>query len=76
MIFNLGESERVFKGTLSTGQTDVTITHASIKTDSVLSFYSSIYGVNPTAVQVTDGSVTLTFEQQQSDMEVGVRVDG
>ena len=76
MIFNLGESERVIKSSLTTGQTEVTITHASIKTNSVLSFYSSIYGVNPTAVQVAEGSVTLTFDQQQSDMEVGVRVDG
>ena len=67
---------KILKGTLTTGQTQVTISDASIKTTSVLSFYTSIYGVNPTAVQVAEGSVTLTFDQQQSDMEVGVRVDG
>ena len=42
----------------------------------MFSFYTSIWGVNPTGVSVATGSVTLTFDAQESDMEVGVRIDG
>jgi len=62
--------------TLTAGQTSITITDSRITTDSALSFYTSVYGVNPTEVSVATGSVTLTFDEQDADMTVGVRVDG
>lgn len=66
----------IITGTLTSGQTSITITDTSINTNSILSFYTSIYGANPEAVSVTNGSVTLTFEAQESNMMVGVKVEG
>lgn len=66
----------IIRGTLTTGETEVVVTDARITEDSILSFYTSIYGVNPKEVTVSAGSVTLKFDAQESDMEVGVRVDG
>lgn len=66
----------IIRGTLTGGETDVTITDARITTDSILSFYTSVYGVSPKEVTVNEGSVTLKFNAQEADMEVGVRVDG
>ena len=63
-------------GTLTAGSTAIIINDARITTNSILSFYTSIYGVNPESVTVAMGSVTLTFEAQSTDMYVGVRVDG
>ena len=75
MIFNIN-SEGVMKGTLKQGNSNIIFTDSRITTDSILSFYTSIYGVNPTDVLVRNGSVSLVFDPQQKDMEVGVRIDG
>ncbi|MDE6687122.1 MAG: hypothetical protein K2K17_07390 [Lachnospiraceae bacterium] len=66
----------ITKAVLAAGKTSVTIKDNRITTNSVLSFYTSIYNVNPTAVTVSNGSVTLTFKAQTVDIEVGVRVNG
>lgn len=73
-----GESGKsvITRKILSAGETEITIEYDNITEDSILSFYTSIYGVNPISVVVNEGSVTLTFEVQHTDMEVGVRVDG
>lgn len=73
----LGNPERtITKGTLSAGDTTITLSDSNIKENSALSFYTSIYGLSPTEVSTSAGSVTLTFDAQESDIEVGVRVDG
>ena len=59
-------------GTLAAGTTSVTLSDASIDSDSSFDIYTSVYMVNPTAVSVSTGSITLTFEAQASD--VGVKV--
>ena len=61
-------------GTLTAGQTSITLSHGNITEDSTFDFYTSIFGVNPTAVSVSSGSITLTFEAQQTNMNVKVRV--
>lgn len=61
-------------GTLTAGQTTLTLTNSAITTNSTLDFYTDTFGVNPTNVTVTTGSVTLTFEEQADDIEVKVRV--
>lgn len=66
----------ITRSVLAAGETSITISDNRITTDSVLSFYTSIYGVNPKTVSVSNGSVALTYEEQTADMEVGVRVDG
>lgn len=66
----------ITKATLPAGATTVTISDTRITTDSILSFYTSKYGVNPKTASAAAGSVTLTFEALEEDIEVGVRVDG
>lgn len=63
-----------FDSTLQAGQTTVTITDSAITANSVYDIYTSVYGLNPTDVTVATGSITLTFDAQQSDLEVKVRV--
>lgn len=63
-----------YTGTLTAGQTSLTISGADISSSKTMDFYTDIYGVSPTAVSVSNGSVTLTFEAQQADMSVKVRV--
>lgn len=63
-------------GQLTASQTSVTLSDESITTDSTIDVYvdDSFYRVNPTAVTLATGSVTLTFEAQSSNMPVKVRV--
>lgn len=70
----------MFTGTLTAGQTSITFSSTMIKATSILEFYTSVYGVNPTAVSTSVsagvGSVTLTFEAQADDMTVAVKIVG
>lgn len=70
------DDHRIVRKVLATGETSVTIEDARITTNSVLSIYTSIYGVSPSGVTVNNGSVVLTFDPQATDLEVGVRIDG
>ena len=62
------------QGTLTAGSTSVTLSSSKIKTTSVIDVYTDTFGVNPSAISVSTGSVTLTFPAQSSDMGVMVRV--
>lgn len=66
--------DSIITGTLVAGQTSITILSDYITTDSVLDFYTSIYGVNPLSVSAVAGEVTLTFNAQATDMTVGVKI--
>lgn len=61
-------------GTLLAGQTSLTLSDASILTTSDLDIYTDTWGVSPTAVVASTGSVTLTFEALESDLSVKVKV--
>lgn len=61
-------------GTLTAGETTITLTDASITTDSTIDIYTDVYGVNPKNVSVEDGSLTLEFSAQESDVQVKVVV--
>ena len=61
-------------GTLTTGNTTLTISDAAIKTTSTIDIYCSEYGIQPTNASVSTGSITLTFLAQPSDITVKVRV--
>lgn len=61
-------------GTLIAGQTSITLTDEAILTTSNIDPYTDKYGVNPTNVVATTGSVTLTFEAQATDLVVKVKV--
>ena len=62
--------------TLTAGQTSLVFSNAVITTNSTIEVFvnDAFYGVNPTAITLATGSVTLTFPAQASDMPVKVRV--
>lgn len=60
--------------TLSAGTTTLTLQDSSITTNSVIDYYTSVFGVNPTNIVVTTGQIVLTFEAQQSALGVKVRI--
>lgn len=62
-------------GTLSAGSTSITLTDSRITTDSVFRFFTSKFGVSPTACTVNNGAVILTFEAQSEPITVGVKVE-
>ena len=61
-------------GTLTAGNTSLVISDSSITTNSVIDYYTDTFGVEPTDITVAAGSVTMTFEAQQSDLGVKVRI--
>lgn len=66
------KSETTITGTLTAGQTSITLTNSAINENSTIEPYTSVYGVNPKTITVSDGSVTLTFKAQTQD--IGVKV--
>lgn len=75
-VNDINDRMEIIRKTLTAGATSVTIEDDRITDNSILSFYTSIYGVNPKTVSVSNGSVALTFKVQTVAMEVGVRIDG
>ena len=61
-------------GTLSVCSTTVTISDASILTTSNIDIYTDVFGVNPTNAVVTSGQIVLTFDAQESAVNVKVKV--
>ena len=61
-------------GTLLAGATTLVLSDASITSTSTLDVFTDVYGVSPTDMVASTGSVTLTFETQESDLGVKVRV--
>ena len=54
--------------TLEAGETELVFTDASITTNSTIDVYTDTFGVNPTNVTVSAGSVTLTFASKANDL--------
>ena len=61
-------------GTLTAGETSLVLEDTAIKTDSTFEIYTDTYGINPSSVTVTNGSITLVFASQASDLGVKVRI--
>ena len=64
----------VVTGTLSAGSTSITLSNSNITTSSVIDVYTDVYGVNPTAISVSAGSITLTFDVQSSAINIRIEV--
>lgn len=60
--------------TLTAGSTSITISDNSITANSFVLPVASVWGVMPTNVTVSNGSVTMTFAAQTSNITVGVMV--
>ena len=65
---------KIITGTLEAGQTTLALQDAAITDDAMYDLYTDTYGVNPTAVSVESGVITLTFEVQSSDVGVKIKV--
>ena len=61
-------------GTLTAGNTSITFSDASITSNSTIDYYTNYFGINPVGVNVSNGRVVLTFEEQDIDISVKVRV--
>lgn len=61
-------------GTLTAGQTSLTLSDASITTSSNIDIYTDVFGVSATGATVSTGSITLTFASRTSNLGVKVRV--
>lgn len=60
-------------GTLSAGETSITLSDASITTNSTIDIYTDL-DVPYNSKTLSTGSITITFDAQQSNMSVKVRV--
>ena len=72
--FISGDLWNDFTGTITAGQTSITFSDASIRETSTIDYYTDYFSINPVGVVATNGSVTLTFEPQEIDLGVKVRV--
>lgn len=66
--------QQYLTGTLTAGETTLTISDSSITSDSIIDIYTNVYGVSPSEVSVASGSITLVFDAQETDLGVKVRV--
>lgn len=69
-------SEEKKTGTLETGETTIafTFTQQTIGENTLVFPFSETYGVSPTDVSIEGQVVTLTYDEQEADMKVGVLV--
>ena len=67
----VGETQ---SGTLTAGNTSVALTFSDVTIGATtrIKAFSSVFGVNPTAISVAGQVVTLTFDAQASDITVAV----
>lgn len=61
-------------GTLDAGDTELILQNAAITTTATYDFFTDTFGVSPTEVEVETGQLTLTFDEQEADVSVKVRV--
>lgn len=73
---NLNSNLEIYRQTLSAGDTQSSWQIERINENTSFSFYASVYGIAPTEVSVSGNTVTATWDAQDSDIEVGVRIDG
>lgn len=68
-----GSSWTDVTGTLTAGSTSITLSDASITTSSTIEVFNDL-DISYNSKTVSTGSITLTFDAQQSNMSVKVRV--
>ena len=65
---------KVLSATLVTGETTLTFTDAAITDNALIYIYTSVWGVQPSAVERSGDTLTLTFDAQSADLVVKVEV--
>ena len=65
----------VLTDTLEAGETTLTFSNQAITANSTLEdIYASVFGIYPSNAVFASGSLTLTFEAQESDIDIKVRI--
>ena len=59
---------KVLTATLEAGETSLTLTDNAITVNASYDFY----GIYPTNISLSSGSMTLTFDEQEEDVEIKV----
>ena len=67
-----GSMDASVEGTLTAGETTITFTNSAITDDTSIEVYTDTFNVAPESVEVSNGNITITFAQQETDL--GVRV--
>lgn len=75
-VKSASDNSRMLKGVLAKGSTSITMTSNLLTDSSIVSVYSSILSADPTAIAVSNGSITLTFDEQDTSMQVVVEIVG
>lgn len=67
---------KVYRGTLSIGETTLTLSVDEVTSTSLVDVYTSEFGTAPTNVQVNEAqkTVVLTFEERSSLLQVAIKV--
>lgn len=65
---------KVLSATLVTGETSLTFTDAAITDNAMIYIYTNVWGVQPSAVEQSGNTLTLTFDAQSEDLGVKVEV--
>lgn len=66
----------ILKNVLSAGETSLSFSNSNINTNSLLTFYTSKYILNPSNIEVTNGKVIVTYPVQDTDITVMVKIEG
>lgn len=70
----IDDLNNILTGTLSAGATTLTFTSNKITSDSYLDLYADDVLISPTEVSVSEGSVTYTFDEQETAINFRLRV--
>lgn len=62
------------QGTLVAGAMSITFTDSAITTGRTIDYFVSKYGVTPTDIAVSSGSVVFSFNPQTSDINITLRI--
>ena len=69
-----GVVDTVVSGTLTAGQTSLALTNAGFTSTAVIDIFTDIQGVNPTDASLASTTLTLTFDEQATDLHVKVYI--
>ena len=64
------------EGTLAAGSTTITLSDSNITENSMIDIWTNVANLNYTDMSISNGSVTVTFHAQQSNVSVIARVWG
>lgn len=73
-VSSKADKPTVLTATLTAGATSLNFNNSSIKSDSTVDIYTSVFGVSPSAMVISSGNIALTFEAQSSAVNVKAEV--